>query len=66
MTVAGVSIDALRCELSVVKQERSVAQERLEKMTVAAALATSDLAAARAMAEKHQADLAAWFKGWFQ
>jgi hypothetical protein len=62
---ANPATDELKCELAVVKQERSMAIERIDKLMAAATLLTNDLEAAKAAATKHEADLAEWFKGQF-
>jgi hypothetical protein len=63
--MGGVNIDELKCELAVVKQERAMSMERVDKLLAAATLLTNDLEAARAATKQREADLAAWFKGQF-
>lgn len=65
MAVGGVNIDDLKCELAVVRQERQVAQERVEKLMAAASMLASDLDAAKRAAVQREADLALWFKAQF-
>ncbi len=65
VTMAGVNIDELKCELAVVRNERAVAQERLERTLAAGSLVASDLEVLRKNNKQHETDLAEWFKGYF-
>jgi hypothetical protein len=61
MKIAGVSIDELRCELSIVRMDRAAVQMRLDKVMTLGSMQEAEL---KAM-QKHEAELAEWFRAWF-